>query len=172
MTILGNFLNRLCRSGSHTCRTKLVVDISTFQPEYRDVVVRSIVSNMARGGGAADWCLTDAGVMFATFGPMPNTFVVTEDNSVQVVTRLTCKQPGSAWLTIHMRMVRDADVCESVDVLGVTDDGQWLSCPRRHSDMYSSDEYTSETHTTSYCADMVSHPDYTDHTEYGMHLFV
>ena len=131
-TILGNFL---CNSLDHSyeSRTKLVVDISCFAPETWDAVAHDIVLNMARGGGKADWCVTGAGVMFASFGPVLDDADALFDK-VYVVVGIRFPEPGGAvqqppaWLSIQMNIKEQ----ESMREFGVTEDGQWLSDPRHY----------------------------------------
>lgn len=184
MSILGRTLgNLLTHPTSHECRTRLVVDISDFPPASRADTARDIVDSMARGGGAADWCVTSDGIMFSLFGPIPGIHKVVRDDSVQVVARIRGQQPGSVWLCIHMReecnvlssnYVETDNPPEYMCAIGVTDDASWMSDPRRHWDDYDK-EYTHdlnwgclepETETET-----AKPHEYTMHTEYGNHLF-
>jgi hypothetical protein len=130
-TILGNYIgNLLCRHGSlYDAQTRLVIDIQCFPQKMRHEVARDVIHNLAQGGGAADWDITQAGILIAWLHKATDNTAVafSEDNTVfvQCVLERQKQPPCDATLSITARVPWLAD--ESHRTIGTTQDGLWLS---------------------------------------------
>ena len=125
------------------------------------------MTSCSRGGGRADWCVTSAGIMFSSFCPVECSAGAKFDMVYVVVgIRSTTPEPGiaqpPAWLSIQMN-IKEVD---SMIVLDVTKDGQWLSHLRHHDD-----EHYTPTMKLHFAESLSQIPQYTKHTVYNSKLF-
>ena len=127
------------------------VNISTFDPRHWQGIVESIIWNLAEGGGAVGWELTNEGrlhMWLHTPGASSDRVVI-EHKPVVVTCKLGGNESGTGLelresgtglelreSTRTLKILAKFPATDEVYgyMLGVTDDGLWFGSPRRYYD--------------------------------------
>lgn len=131
--VLGNVLGRLmARRDDRFAGTAMRVNISTFDHRHWEGIVESIIWNLAQGGGAVDWELTEEGRLHMWLHkPGASNSCMSEHKPIVV----TCKLSGNESTRALKILAKFPTIDEVyVHMLGVTDDGLWFGSPRRYYD--------------------------------------
>lgn len=137
MCVLGSVLGRLmARREDRFAGTVMRVDICTFDPRYWEGIVESIIWNLAQGGGAVSWELTDEGKLHLLLhkpGASNSCTGVREHKPVVVMCKLSGNE-STRILKISAKIPNTDGFLVYGHMLGVTDDGLWFGSHRRYYD--------------------------------------